>query len=186
MSGIFGICTPGRSVDPSVAESMLSATMLPGEAGHEITSATGIAMGVAQRWPSQEVAVIPGVRIAIDADIYNLSEVQSTLASNGFESKGWSMARCLAHLYTIRGSDFLRHLDGIFSLALWDEREQRLLLAIDRLGVKGLFWSYQNDRLLFGTRLTAIRAASQRSVRGHHHAGRLAGVWSRRGVERIS
>src|SRR6266850_1859905 len=161
MSGVCGICAPGREAESSLLEPMLSALTLAGEAGCETTSANSVALGVAQRWESQEVAAIPGVRIAIDADLYNVDELKSRLAARGLESREWTVAQCLVHLYAIHGLDFLEHLHGIFSLALWDEGARRLLLAIDRLGAKSLYWNLENDRLLFGSRLCSIRAARE-------------------------
>jgi asparagine synthase (glutamine-hydrolysing) len=161
MSGVCGICAPGREFESSLLEPMLSALALAGETGRDTTSANSVALGVARRWESQEVAAIPGVRIAIDADLYNVDELKSKLAARGLESREWTVAQCLAHLYVIHGPDFLERLHGIFSLALWDERARRLLLAIDRLGAKSLYWSHENDRLLFGSRLGSIRAARE-------------------------
>ena len=158
MSGICGIFAPGREVESSLLEPMLSALALAGEAERDTTSGNSVALGVARRWESQEVATVPGVRIAVDADLYNVDELKLKLASKGFESREWTVGQCLAHLYTIHGPDFLKHLDGVFSLALWDESTQRLLLAIDRLGVKTLYWSREGERLLFATRLGAISA----------------------------
>jgi asparagine synthase (glutamine-hydrolysing) len=139
---------------------MLSALALPGEVGRETTSQNSVGLGVARRWESQEVAAVPGVRIAIDADLYNVDELKSKLAARGLESHEWTVAQCLAHLYAIHGPDFLEHLHGIFSLALWDEKAHRLLLAIDRLGAKSLYWNFENDRLVFGSRLGSVRSAS--------------------------
>src|ERR1700704_5194519 len=156
MSGVCGICAPGREVESSLLEPMLSALALAGEVGRDTTSADSVALGVARRWESQEVAAIPGVRIAIDADLYNVDELKSKLAARGLESREWTVAQCLAHLYAIHGPDFLEQLHGIFSLALWDQGARRLLLAIDRLGAKSLYWNLENDRLLFGSRLGSI------------------------------
>ena len=159
MSGVCGICAPGQKLESALLEPMLSAMALAGETGRATTSARSIAMGITRRWESQEVAEIPGVRIAIDADLYNVEELKANLAARGLASREWTVAQCLAQLYAIHGPDFLEHLNGIFSLALWDERAQRLLLAIDRVGAKSLYWSRENDRLIFGTRLSSIRAA---------------------------
>jgi asparagine synthase (glutamine-hydrolysing) len=159
VSGLCGICEPGRQMDSRPLEPMLSALAVPGEAGSDTTAGSSVTLGVAQRWESQQVAAIAGVRIAIDADLHNVPELKARLAAQGFDSAQWSLARCLAHLYEICGADFLLHLHGVFSLALWDEKAQRLILAIDRLGAKALYWSREGDRLLLASRLGAIRAA---------------------------
>ena len=46
----------------------------------------------------------------------------------------------------------------MFAIALWDDREQRLILVRDRLGVKPLFYSTDQDRLLFASEIKSIFA----------------------------
>ncbi|EBK2137874.1 asparagine synthase (glutamine-hydrolyzing), partial [Salmonella enterica subsp. enterica serovar Enteritidis] len=47
---------------------------------------------------------------------------------------------------------------GMFAIALWDKKENRLTLARDRVGEKPLYWGWQNDVLLFGSELKALKA----------------------------
>jgi asparagine synthase (glutamine-hydrolysing) len=161
MSGICGICAPGRTIDSCALESMTEALTLLGEARKGSTAVNFAAFGVAQRWDSQDVATVDWVQIAVDADLYNLAELKSILTQHGYASNEWTVAQCLARLYILKGADFLQHLNGVFSLALWDGKSQRLLLAIDRLGVKGLYWTREGDRLLFASRLGALRAVQE-------------------------
>jgi asparagine synthase (glutamine-hydrolysing) len=156
MSGLFGICQPGRVLDSSVLEPMIKASALEGEKGRRVSVGATVALGVSERWEGQEIAEIPGVRLAIDADLYNVPELKAWLTARGHDAKEWPVSRCLAHLYEIEGIDFLQRLHGVLSIAIWDERSQRLLLAIDRMGAKGLYWCEEGGRLLFATRLGAI------------------------------
>lgn len=158
MSGICGICEPGRAFVSRFLEPMLSALVLPGESPTETAAGNSAAVGVAPLWAMQEVASIDGVRIAIDADLYNLPELKAVLAKRGYPSSEWPAAICLARLYELEGPGFLQRLHGVFALAIWDEKAQRLLLAIDRLGVKSLHWCKEQNRVLFASRLGAIRA----------------------------
>ena len=50
-------------------------------------------------------------------------------------------------------------LIGMFAIALWDEREKKLVLARDRMGIKPLFYATLDDQLLFGSEIRAITAA---------------------------
>jgi asparagine synthetase B (glutamine-hydrolysing) len=95
---------------------------LPGEVGSRTISERSVAFGVARRWESQEVAAVPGVQIAIDADLYNVAELRSKVAGRVAGSHERTVAECLAYLYGMHGPNFLEHVHGIFSLALWDER----------------------------------------------------------------
>ena len=161
MSGICGICQFDRESDSSSLEPMLSALAIAPAERATSTAERSIALGVARRWAGQEVATIPGIRIAIDSDLLNIKELKARLATRGVDTGAATLAECLAYLYEIDGPDFLTHLDGAFSIALWDAKKQRLILAIDRLGIKSLYWSRDGDRFLFSTRLAAIRAAHE-------------------------
>ena len=138
---------------------MLSALAMPGKSGQEGRGGYSAALGVARRWPFQQLAAIPGVRIAIEADLTDLAELDSTLRAQGVDPAQMSLAERVAHIYLTQSIGFISKLKGAFALALWDERAHRLVLAIDRFGIKGLYWSQEDDRLLFASRASAIRAA---------------------------
>ena len=138
---------------------MLAALELPEEAPPQAVGGTSVGLGVARRWPFQQVAAVAGVRVAADADLCNTRELADMLTDEGSRTPQFSVAELLARLYVRRGIQFLELLHGDFSLALWDERAKRLILAIDRLGVKTLYWRREGDRLLFASRVGAVRAA---------------------------
>jgi asparagine synthase (glutamine-hydrolysing) len=161
MSGICGICEPGRTLNPASIQAMLAAFALPEESSQQTAAADSVALGVSRRWDFQQVAAIPGVRIAADAELFNRKEVAEALKDRNFDPASISNAELLARLYRERGLSFVELLDGIFSFALWDERERRLVLAIDRLGVNSLYWRKEGDRLLFASRVGAIRNTQQ-------------------------
>ena len=135
--------------------------VFPGGSSCLTSAGPSIALSVDQRWTGQEIAEVGSVRIALDADLLNVPELLAHLQSRGISASTCSLSRCLAELYLAEGPDFLVQLNGAFSLALWDEANHRLLLAIDRVGVKSLYWSRENERLLFATRLRSIRAVQR-------------------------
>jgi asparagine synthase (glutamine-hydrolysing) len=157
MSGICGICEPGRSLSPAGIKAMLAAFVLPGESAQQTAGFDSVSLAVARRWSFQEVANIPGVRIAADAELLNRKELIQQLQAKDFDPATLSSAELLARLYRERGVSFVELLDGVFSFALWDEEKRRLVLAIDRLGVNSLYWRKDGDRILFATRVGAIR-----------------------------
>jgi len=129
--------------------------------GHVTSAGSSIAVGASQGWQGQDVAQISGIQIAVDADLLNVPELIAYLNGKGCEAGRSGLALCLAHLYRLEGPDFLHRVHGAFSLAIWDETNHKLLLAIDRLGVKSLYWAREKDRLLFATRLDSIRSVRQ-------------------------
>lgn len=158
MSGICGICQHGAPLDRHDVEPMLAALALPGEVDHELASSPSACFGVARRWPFQQVATIDGLAIAADAEIYNRKELVSLVGDIERDAWQFPLAVLLAHLYRLRGPSFVKLLRGVFSLAVWDEKEQRLLLAVDRLGVNSLYWRKEGGRVFFATRAGAVRA----------------------------
>jgi len=164
MSGICGICERGREWGARNLAPMLDALALPGELGRLEWLGRSIAFGVAKRWDFQQEAHLDGVAVAADADLVDLDCVAQALSIPIGDAASAPVAALIARLYRRRGFDFLNLLHGGFSLALWDEKAQQLMLAIDRIGIKSLYWRREGDRLLFASRIRAIRAIQQEPV----------------------
>jgi asparagine synthase (glutamine-hydrolysing) len=62
----------------------------------------------------------------------------------------------IVHAYEEFGDECLQHLNGMFAIALWDERRRRLLLARDRAGIKPLLYTQLGTQLVFASELKAI------------------------------
>src|SRR5581483_4981966 len=65
----------------------------------------------------------------------------------------------LPHLYEEVGDDVPRHLRGMFGIAIWDDRQRRLLVARDRLGVKPLYYAHSGDVVVFASELKSVVAS---------------------------
>ena len=63
------------------------------------------------------------------------------------------------HAYEEHGVDCVRHLNGIFAFALWDDRGQRLVAARDAFGVKPLYWWSDGRRVALASEIGALLAA---------------------------
>jgi asparagine synthase (glutamine-hydrolysing) len=138
---------------------MLQSHLVAGESEHERHAGKSVAMGLVRHWTSQQLAVINGITIMADADLVALNLLADVLSIAPGVVSQMPVAELLARLYLREGPDFLKLLQGAFSIALWDERLGRLILAIDPMGIKGLYWRLEADRLLFATRISAIRVA---------------------------
>ena len=62
------------------------------------------------------------------------------------------------HLYEEHGDAFVEHLNGQFAIALWDGRQQRLVLARDRVGIRPLYYTWTAGRLAFASEVKALFA----------------------------
>jgi len=96
------------------------------------------------------------IHLVFNGEVYNYRQLHKRLEGSGHRFKTAGDAETLIHLYEDEGPDFLRHVVGMFALALWDAPRQRLLLARDRLGQKPLVYRMESGRLLFASELKSL------------------------------
>jgi asparagine synthase (glutamine-hydrolysing) len=99
------------------------------------------------------------VQVTCNGEIYNFRALRTELESRGHELRSASDSEVIAHLYEERGTGCLESLQGMFAIALWDDRAKRLLLARDRLGVKPLYWAATGEGILYASEPGAILAS---------------------------
>jgi len=86
-------------------------------------------------------------------------EPRSGLESRGHRYRTHCDTESLVHLYEDEGPSFVRRLNGMFALALWDSRRRLLVLARDRMGQKPLFYAETaRGGLVFGSEPKALLA----------------------------
>lgn len=96
------------------------------------------------------------VAVVLNGEIYNYPELAALVTARGHQLKTRSDTETIVHLYEEFGEACVRHLRGMFAFALWDSREQKLLLARDRVGKKPLYFADIGGTLLFGSELKAL------------------------------
>ena len=93
--------------------------------------------------------------IVFNGEIYNYLEIKSMLAGK-YTFKTDSDTEVILAAYAVYGINFLQHLQGMFALALYDVRMNKVLLARDRLGIKPLYYRQINSAFLFASEIKAI------------------------------
>ena len=96
------------------------------------------------------------VQLVFNGEIYNFQDLRQDLVANGHVFRSNSDSEVIVHLYEELGDRAIDRLDGMFALALWDERQRRLLLARDRTGKKPLFTYTSADRVVFASEMKAL------------------------------
>ena len=101
-----------------------------------------------------------GVALVFNGMIYNFAELREHLIARGetFESK--CDTEVVLRAYGHYGRDCLRHLRGMFALAIWDSRASSLFIARDRLGIKPLYVFQADGRVAFASQVKALLATS--------------------------
>lgn len=89
--------------------------------------------------------------ITYNGELYNSKELREELASRGYRFRTQCDTEVLLVAYQEWRDGCVERMNGIFAFAIWDEAEQHLFMARDRLGVKPLFYARGNGFLLFGS-----------------------------------
>lgn len=99
--------------------------------------------------------------IVFNGEIYNYKSLQNMLKKRGHIFKSDTDTETILHLYEEMGIEAVHHLEGMFAFAIWDEKEEKLFLARDRIGVKPIYYSLINQRFLFASEIKAILADAE-------------------------
>lgn len=94
--------------------------------------------------------------IVYNGEIYNMKELKKELAEQGAFFETASDTEVILKGYLHYGAEYVKRLNGIFSIAIWDEGEKCLYLFRDRLGVKPLFYLLQGETLVFSSEIKGI------------------------------
>lgn len=95
--------------------------------------------------------------ITFNGEIFNYRELREELkADHHFATN--SDTEIILHLYETYGQACVQRLNGQFAFAIWDEIEHTLFLARDRVGIRPLFYTIQQNQLIFASEMKAILA----------------------------
>ena len=99
------------------------------------------------------------VWVIFNGEIYNFRELRQELESFGHVFRTNSDTEVILHGYKEWGDDILNRLNGMFGLAIWDTRKEKLVLARDPFGIKLLYYRISGGTIYFGSEIRAVRAA---------------------------
>jgi asparagine synthase (glutamine-hydrolysing) len=90
----------------------------------------------------------------LDGEVYRLSVQARSVVGAPVRD----LAAAIPLLYEAFGSDFVKHLDGSFCIALYDASRRTLLVANDHFSTRTMYWTQAGGRLLFASELKALIA----------------------------
>lgn len=166
MCGIAGIIA--KQVDKAQLESMLTCLVHRGpESSGTWVSNNGTAAFGHRRLAIQDLSPLGHqpmltkdgrYAITFNGEIYNCDEIRKELQKKGFSFISTGDTEVLLAAYVAWGKDCLQKLNGMFSFAIWDEKNEELFAARDRMGEKPFKYYHDKERFIFASELKAILA----------------------------
>ena len=164
--GIISIKEPRTPVDVQVLNEMTDVMRHRGPDGRGIWISDNGTVGLGHRRlaiidlsakGAQPMANETGsVWITFNGEIYNYQNLRRRLRDSGHVFKSESDTEVLVHLYEEVGDDLVLAIDGDYAFAIWDGRQNRLLLARDPAGVKPMYYAYAGPYFIFASELKSI------------------------------
>ncbi|HEV7919700.1 MAG TPA: asparagine synthase (glutamine-hydrolyzing) [Thermoanaerobaculia bacterium] len=164
MCGIYGMVSEsGVALDhPEVLDFMGEALRHRGPDGRAVLTHPNAVIGTERlriidlHERADQPFSAPGSHVWLEAngEIYNARELRARYPDYPFRSQ--SDVETILPLYLEHGPKAVAMLDGMFGLAIWDNRTSSLLLARDRAGEKPLFYARAGHELLFASELQCL------------------------------
>lgn len=99
------------------------------------------------------------VSVVYNGELFDFRECRRDLESRGHRFATSCDTEIIPHSWEEYGEGMFAHLRGQFAFALWDARQRRLILSRDRFGICPLYWTKQDDWLVFASEIKAILAS---------------------------
>lgn len=97
--------------------------------------------------------------LVFNGEIYNFQSLREELKKHGYQFHSDTDSEVILYAYELYGRDCVKHFNGIFAFAIWDQKKQELFLARDHVGVKPLYYYWnpeQNERFIFSSELKSL------------------------------
>ncbi|MRR53349.1 MAG: asparagine synthase (glutamine-hydrolyzing) [Deltaproteobacteria bacterium] len=165
MCGIAGILNLTREMPPTMEQitSMISTLRHRGPdetgiyrdtriaLGHLRLSIIGVANGIQPISNEDET-----LWIIYNGEAFNYVELKTDLIKKGHCFRTETDTEVLLHLFEEYGTGCLEKINGQFSVAIWDARNEKLFLARDRVGIRPLYYTWSGGKLIFSSEIKAI------------------------------
>ncbi len=166
-----GLCGEFRFDDkfpePGVVRAMLSQLEKRGPDDEGVYSHGRLAFGhrrlsiidLSQQAHQPMVDVASGLAIVFNGSIYNYPELRQELLGKGHTFQSHGDTEVILKAYAEWGEACVERLLGMFAFAIWNQREETLFIARDRMGIKPFYYSLDEQRIRFASNTQALLAA---------------------------
>jgi asparagine synthase (glutamine-hydrolysing) len=165
--GIVDLSKQGRA-DPELVRRMSALIQHRGPDGDGFYNAAQVSLGM------RRLSIIDvdgsdqplfnedhSIALVFNGEIYNYKELRADLLKGGHHLSTEGDGETIIHLYEDCGLDLFAHLRGMYAFALWDAKAERLVLAVDHIGMKPLYLHERDGKLLFASEIKAFFADSE-------------------------
>ncbi|WP_224994533.1 asparagine synthase (glutamine-hydrolyzing) [Cesiribacter sp. SM1] len=96
--------------------------------------------------------------IVFNGEIYNFQALRQELEAKGYTFHSGTDTEVLLKGYKEWGESMLPRLNGFFGFAVYDQEEESLFIARDRMGIKPILWYRDDDRFVFASEMKSLLA----------------------------
>lgn len=165
MCGVCGFYNfNGQQADPRIIQCMTAVLHHRGPDDIGYHTGESIALGVTrlavidlspaanQPMPNKDKKVW----IAYNGETYNHLELRKDLEKKGYGYRSYSDSETILHLYEEYGKSCVNYMRGMYAFAIWDSEKCELFIAVDRLGIKPIYYAEVGNAFIFASELKAI------------------------------
>ena len=136
----------------------------PDEVGYHIRGSVGLGfsrLSIIDLQDGSQPMVSADNRFALvfNGEIYNYKEIREDLSQKGYAFQTNSDTEILLAMFEMGVAYPEKILRGMFAFALFDFKEEKLILSRDRLGKKPLYWASTANEIVFGSEIKSILAS---------------------------
>ena len=165
MCGICGYMQKDNIKDKDTILNMKDSILKRGNSDNNTYIYNNVALGHARlsiidvkngKQPMERIVNNKRYTIVYNGELYNTNLLRNILITKGCEFETECDTEVLLLLYTVFKEKMLNFINGIFAFAIYDEENNSVFVAKDRLGIKPLFYTLKEDKFIFSSEIKGI------------------------------
>jgi asparagine synthase (glutamine-hydrolysing) len=89
------------------------------------------------------------IGLVFNGEIYEYGKIRDCLVNKGYKFKSNGDTEVLLYAYIEWGDDFVNHVEGMYAIAIYDQRIQEIHLFRDKVGIKPLYYFFDGRSFAF-------------------------------------